>query len=766
MPIRTSFALALVLFGVAVAVGDDGWTLVQPSVQASPSRQFELSIDPSDRYGQGAAAYRMSRGDAKVWSSTLPFTLVDVSVTNAGEVIGYAYSDGYRGFAKGDGYGDFRVVILAPDGSPRLNEATERTGSRYLHEAPDPKCIGVIVNAAKDLVTFRISNPDVNQRDESRWQYRVSTGALVSKRDGQARVADAPSKKKSRPKLNPPVAKPLERITQFKLRGHAKPVASPIHNVYQFTVDDQRRIAFVRTEADEDRTDMFVAIDRHGKSVFETPLPIVSGAHDTSCTWITGDRFLVTRSRVGIQTKSKAWWVNVAAKTITAIDGFDCAPVTRICRFSDGGFVALATERFEYTMSESLIGFDQSGKRIWARGNEMSRDQSVLFSPDDIAVTGNDQVAVIDNIRKSIQWFDRHGTYLRSVDLETAWGREPNYPTDLMSLDVGSQIKGLLVHDFNGIKPYVAVDQTGKIQFEFVPHFDNGRRLDETSRCVAPDGSIWLSDREAIYRLDQDGKVAETLGSNATAHQLTRIAAVAIGRDGRVCVVDGRTATAHVFDSSGQFMHQSVLGPDQFRGEMYSPAPSISDQGTVSISVSGPQDTARVFRFDADGKPIRQLSFDVDSDEVLAQPGTDRFVALTYEEVHLFDRQGKLIRKIDHRPDGQWMVYPQILTFANDGSFAVVSDRMVCIFSNDATPIIQFDLPSPVTRYAAIAINKDRVVAVSDRDLTIQDRNGKLIQYSRLDVDRKDSHPCFTADESELMLVPREASQVNRYAVP
>ncbi|TWU56151.1 hypothetical protein Poly59_24550 [Rubripirellula reticaptiva] len=213
-------------------------------------------------------------------------------------------------------------------------------------------------------------------------------------------------------------------------------------------------------------------------------------------------------------------------------------------------------------------------------------------------------------------------------------------------------------------------------------------------------------------------------------------------------------------------MHQCVLGPDQFRGEICWPAISISDEGTVSLSVSGPEYTARLFRFDANGKPICQFSFDVDSDEVFPQPGTDRVVAVTYEEIHLLDRHGKLIRKIEHRPDGQWVVYPQNLTFAKDGSFAVISDRTVCIFSSDATPINHFDLPPPVTHCSKIAINKDRVVAVSDRDLTIQDRTGKLIQCTKLGVDRKDAHPCFSVDESELLLIPRAGTQVTRYAIP
>ena len=93
-------------------------------------------MNPSDRHGQGGAHYTLTKSGKEVWSGDLPFTMIDAVVTDVGEVVGYCYSNGIKGFGNSEGYGDFRVVILDPAGKPRLNEATTRESKSPVFQAP------------------------------------------------------------------------------------------------------------------------------------------------------------------------------------------------------------------------------------------------------------------------------------------------------------------------------------------------------------------------------------------------------------------------------------------------------------------------------------------------------------------------------------------------------------------------------------------------------------------------------------------------------
>ena len=104
----------------AFAKSRRGPDIVNPQVYHSPSSDYSVSVDPSDRHGRGAARYQFLHMGKEVWAKELPFTLVRVEVTNVGDVIGYAYSNGIEGFGVKKGLGDFHVVIIDATGELRL----------------------------------------------------------------------------------------------------------------------------------------------------------------------------------------------------------------------------------------------------------------------------------------------------------------------------------------------------------------------------------------------------------------------------------------------------------------------------------------------------------------------------------------------------------------------------------------------------------------------------------------------------------------------
>src|SRR3989442_1589878 len=149
---------------------------INPRDYESPSGEFRVSVDPTDLYGRGDGSYRVSRNGVSVWEGTKTFTLCDARMTDAGLIVGYAYTHGIEGFFKdpGAGAGEFHVVIMRWDGKLLLDETVKRKDSQVLHAPPDPLANGLVVDPASDRFAVRVHRDDLSRGSESWWIYRLS----------------------------------------------------------------------------------------------------------------------------------------------------------------------------------------------------------------------------------------------------------------------------------------------------------------------------------------------------------------------------------------------------------------------------------------------------------------------------------------------------------------------------------------------------------------------------------------------------------------
>jgi sugar lactone lactonase YvrE len=163
-----------------------GREAVDPATYASPAGAWEFRVDPSSPSGSGGARYRMLHHGEEAWSARIGVTLLDARVTDAGRIVGYALSKGWSGV------GSLHVVVLAPDGEVLLDEAHERQATRVMHGTPDPKPRDLMMLPGADVCVLRVHDPAVDERSESWWTYRVSTGEPLTRRlpadalDGEA----------------------------------------------------------------------------------------------------------------------------------------------------------------------------------------------------------------------------------------------------------------------------------------------------------------------------------------------------------------------------------------------------------------------------------------------------------------------------------------------------------------------------------------------------------------------------------------------------
>lgn len=176
-----AMSLALVLLPLVVpaaAARDLTWpSPLQPATYRSASGAWELSVDPTKRFGQGPGDCVLRRDGAVVWEQRLPITFFEVVVADDGRVAGYAYTQGYEDEGA---RGSFVVALVAPDGVVTRQHVTRRTTSKVADQPPDPKASGLFLDAAHGRFVVRLRRLDF-EGDREEWHaYDLASGEEIA----------------------------------------------------------------------------------------------------------------------------------------------------------------------------------------------------------------------------------------------------------------------------------------------------------------------------------------------------------------------------------------------------------------------------------------------------------------------------------------------------------------------------------------------------------------------------------------------------------
>lgn len=506
----------------------------------------------------------------------------------------------------------------------------------------------------------------------------------------------------------------LSKIGSIELRSPSAIAAeSAIQRVGAFAMDDRGRFGFVSHQATPDGVcASLVVVDGGGKLVRRTELPSPVPQQATSrCTaWIAGDRWVVTTSPLGIETQSSASWVDVASGTVEPIQAFACPQIESIDSTRDGGFVALTRARSRYTSAAAVHAFDAHGRLQWSVG-EQFEDPKKLFSPQDVAVTADGHVVVLEHASETLKVYDRRGEHAWTVDLTEAWGRKPNYLSKL-----ASDGDGVVVFDFKGKPSVVRMTLGGEIVAQVSPRFADGTAFNVTGRVQSDsEGRLWTSDGHALLRLDAGGAVDRVLGRGPDLAVLGDVAQLAVGFDRRIYAADTRTGAVHVFDETGATLHVCRPAPSDYPGRLFLPSMTISDTGAVFIARTANKFPRRpdFLRYGRDGtrEGVESVPLEEVAQAWLCQAKTRNRWVLGFTRAYLVDAKGTTLRVLDRGADGRWLQHPGLAGTARDGSIAIVSSAdpvTVNLFTSNADPIATW--PAPMSFSGPIAYDGKRIV--------------------------------------------------------
>jgi hypothetical protein len=587
--------------------------------------------------------------------------------------------------------------------------------------------------------------------------------------------------KGSTPMADPPLPAPsgvsLEEV-QLEERGVAQlesgrsALASPVHDIAAFAFENAQVIRVVRQESRSDRFTL-LRVDPSSRVLSEHKVEIEDSIADIPIKWwsTTDHSWIVTQSPYGHGDKSRAWSVDDATGTASALPDFDFPSVKDLDGLGSGRFVVLGTEDTEYQSLPRIAAFDARGKRLWEYQKAYSNDSADSFlSPQSVAVTGDGRIAVLDNIRKSLQYFDGEGSFVRFVDLKTAFGQEPHYPLAAVK-DVKN---GVLIHDFDGKPPMWNLNADDTVGRKWTPTLRDGRDMYELQLFarVAPDGEIWTTDRTRMLRLDAAGVVDLAIGSPLEPDELTQPSTTAVDVFGRVLVRDRSTCAVHVFDRNGKRLFVARPRPQDI-GHTY----VIDDMGATrdggAIVFNGKE---TFLLFDPHGAPLG-VRGTVPTDFAI-NPSTGFGAGTLYDDGwNLYDEQWALVKHVERRPDRRWLQWLSPPGMGADGTIAFyepgesalnVPSRSLLLYDAKGEKGRIIDLPSGTLGHS-IALSHVKALLYSWRnDCAIVDLSSGRTNHFRVPGSKENSAWTwgFSADGSEILALDVKPLLLHRYAAP
>lgn len=559
----------------------------------------------------------------------------------------------------------------------------------------------------------------------------------------------------------------LEQRAVVDLESAASGGDSPLGEIVGFAPESPEMQRVVRKGAKAGEFAL-LHVDLSGKVVSEHAIVLDRVDAELNPQWypITDHSWIATQSPYGEGAKAVAWSVDDRTGAAKRLDAFDCPSVDDVAGFGDGRFVVLATERAKYTSHEMVIAFDAEGARLWTLEQDYNtKSDSALFSPEAVAITSAGHVWVLDNIKKSLQVFDGGGQFKQLIDLEKAFGQEPNYPSGLEWDTDG----GVLLDDFGGKPRLWRLDAGGVVKKKIAPRFADGREIEELPRNarIAPDGRVWSTDSGRLFRLDEKGVVDLEIGAKVSADVLGVPSATAIDVFGRVLIQDEKTGAVHVFDENGKrlFVCKPETGDIGNTSSIASLA-ALRDGGVIVEC-----DKGGYLTFDARGKRTALLK-GLPGD-IVVSPASGIAAGTRYGgQLVLMDDALKQTKIVERKSNGHWLGNPVGPAMGPTGSIAVVDGgdpAVIALFKKNGEPDRVVALPRTARGYN-LALGRDWAALSSygaDCFLVkLADGEVKRFGLPGAEGEKVSARFGFSADGTELRVLEEKARKLHRFALP
>ncbi|MEX2244861.1 MAG: hypothetical protein WD716_13570 [Fimbriimonadaceae bacterium] len=469
----------------------------------------------------------------------------------------------------------------------------------------------------------------------------------------------------------------------------------------------------------KDKTLALVQIDRSGSLIKTIEIKPEQGDRYSSvaCAMDKGRYAVVVRPPESKD--SQIWVIDLESEKQLLFAEIKDRAVDKL-GWSEGRMVLLGSIFLRYTIEEFLTVLDHNGTKVWDKVQSgSSGDPSELFSPEDIVVRG-EEIFVLNNIADYVSVYRLdNGRFLRTYDLESLWGKEPSYVTDLKATK-----DGYVVGDSD---VYFEVGPDFKVRSKHSVRFASGQGMfvyDGPLACA--DGTKWVLAEDSVHLLDESYKVTRSIGGEVPESGLSQVYQVTTdGRD-RVYVSDFYTGSVFVCDPALGVTVECRPLPEDFHEYPADADFQVSSSGHVFVT-SIYKD--RFVEFAQDGKRVAARpeglaweykgQYDLFPDS--RAPNSRWFRRL------LLDVSGNVLASVDRRIDKHWLSGGFVE--APDGSLMnwdVYGDAYSCSFhSPTGVPLAMAKFQVSVDDVRALGYDGRYVYVVMKNQLVAIGQDGK-----------------------------------------
>ncbi len=447
-----------------------------------------------------------------------------------------------------------------------------------------------------------------------------------------------------------------------------------IGGLCMLSFNDKGHMGWVRwVKGSSDGSSRFTLVSREGATIADFALPLTPSKHAplATATWLSGDTWLIARTEYVDNTgKGVAFFLDVPTKNLTPVANLKCGSIDQVCRTADGGFIVLASLFGDYTIRDQLMRFDPKGEVI---STKTGAGYGHGDNYKDVAVLTDGTIATLEMVPNVIKLWRPNAADPEVWQVEDKLaGTEAGDQRYVASIRADRD-GGMVLYDSANNNLLHRLDRTGK-PWQSIhargPKDEPFRLYDPFA--VDPDGRVWVSDGNRLFRCSDSGQADIALGG-PPAGTMNNPVALTLDAKGRIYAVEDGTAWVHVFDESGKPLQVMKPEPGTMPTQDALSWIVVEDDGSVRYRMTweGP-----IITFDSDGRQV-SVEKPKDSWEVAEIPW--RKIGQGWEEngseIRRLDAEGKVLTSLRHRPDGAWLVTVGSAAAASDGSLAVVCKR-------------------------------------------------------------------------------------------
>ncbi|MDF1837668.1 MAG: hypothetical protein P1V35_07365 [Planctomycetota bacterium] len=532
-----------------------------------------------------------------------------------------------------------------------------------------------------------------------------------------------------------------------------------VRDVWEFGFQTNGNLQFIRREVS---AESMVLLDAEGAEAQVVPLPQTNPEGEL-LKWLSchGNTWYAATAEADDYKSHKLYRFNPAHETLEAVEpksGFRFPTISRLIPLGSGGFVLLGTYRYSNTSTTVLAKIAQDGDVEFDLSSYSLVEQGLdYFTPKDFAITADGLIAVLSVVGNDVEILSAEGKFIRTIDLETAWKKEPYYPTYIGADPDG----GFWVEDDHQLW---RMNSEGQLLTKIAPRFPDGSKIEFDEFQVAANGAIWKTDRRVLASFGADGGRGPLFGTPPSTESIADPFYAQIDRLGRILINDDSNGSWHVFDSEGAVLFACRL-PDAVDTDDQ-PFVGIDGKGHVHIPSRDPEyESYLLYRFSPTGEPERIVKFP--AHRMMFVRDTDSYWADTYNNFELFNAQGKAKVSVRRRPDRDWWHYVTDWQLSSDGStLAVLDSGTLCLFDGAGENGSQITLPRGAGAWDVAVTGGWVALGGGSGHVALLDRRDQSFHKVVTPTNENLWRWGFSPSGRELWGVDIQAQELYRYALP